>query len=70
MDLVEQMMPYAPVLERVVDLVNADGKLKYGDALAQAKRELGVEVPEDVERAIIVAAFKVSLNGFPTKVRA
>jgi hypothetical protein len=64
------MMPYAPVLERVVDLVTQDPTLKYGDALDQAMQALGVCVPQAVQDAILTAAFRISLTGFPTSVKA
>lgn len=64
------MRPYAPVLERVVNLVTANPKLKYGAALERAIRDLKIEVPEDVRDRILVVAFQVTANGFPTDVEA
>jgi hypothetical protein len=66
----EEMLPYAPVLERVIDLVMANPRLSYGAALEQASRDLAIEVPADVQAAILRSAFQISLQGFPTKVES
>jgi hypothetical protein len=66
----EVLMQYAPVLERVVNLVLKDAGLRYGDALNQAMRELDIAVPEAVQAAILRAALRISVNGFPTTVKA
>lgn len=67
---VEAMLTYAPILERVVDLVLKDKKLPYGDALNQAIQEQGIEVPAAVQNAILIAALKISVLGFPSEVES
>jgi len=64
------MQRYAPVLERVVDLVSKDPGLRYGDALDQAMRALDIAVPQAVQAAILTAAFRISVNGFPSTLKA
>lgn len=66
----DEMLPYAPVLERVVDLVTADSSMHFGTALEQAIQDLKIEVPDAVQQAILIAAFKVSVQGFPTRVES
>lgn len=68
--LVEEMKLYAPVLERVVDLVLKNKFLKYGDALESAIKELSIEVPEQVQEAILMAAVRISVSGFQTNFEA
>ncbi len=63
--LLEDARRFAPILERMVDIL-ADDNMTFGAALAQAARELGLEVPEHVEAALLTTAFKIfGGRGFP-----
>ena len=61
---------YAPVLERLVDLVTKDPGIRYGDALDQAMLELGISIPPAMQDTILMAAFRISIIGLPTTVEA
>jgi uncharacterized FAD-dependent dehydrogenase len=74
------MRPYAPVLERMIDLVTANKRMTMGEALSRAEVSCGFggeiampngvlarpSIPEEIRSAILVAAFKfVARGGFP-----
>ena len=56
---------YAPVLARMVELLGQDdlSQVKFGEALDQAAREYHLEVPADVQMALLRAAFKILATG-------
>lgn len=59
---------YAPVLGRMVELLGAEGsqQLTFGKALLRASTELRIAVPTYMNGPLIMAAFKVIVNGkFP-----
>lgn len=55
----EKALKYAPVLQRAVELLGSDEKLKFGAAIEQASTELGIPVPEDMVGPLMIAAFQV-----------
>lgn len=77
-------MPYAPVLERMVELLQRDERMKFGDALERAAVERGFggvivmpgavlvrpEIPEHVRQAMLTGAFKLVTGGFSSDVNA
>jgi hypothetical protein len=54
---------YAPILERMVTLLGADEKLKFGEALKRASSELSIDVPEHMEGPLLISAFRVIGSG-------
>lgn len=61
---------YGPLLQRAIEIVTADATVKIGAAINQAALQLGLNVPQDIQDAIAVCAFKIICNGLPTKVDA
>jgi hypothetical protein len=56
---------YAPVLQRMVELMGAPGsqQLTFGQAMSRASAELRLPVPSHMEEHLLVAAFKVISSG-------
>jgi hypothetical protein len=57
----DEAQTYAPVLQRVVEILGATGNenLTFGAALERASRELCVVVPRHVEMPLLCAALQV-----------
>jgi hypothetical protein len=60
--LLEDARKYAPVLERMVDILSKDN-MTFEAALQRAARELELEIPEHVQAPLIVTAFKIFAGG-------
>lgn len=62
---IDEARPYAPVLERMVELLGAKGfeKTMFGEALERASRETRIVVPEDMKGPLLMGAFEVIANG-------
>ena len=55
---------YAPVLERMIEILGAnDHGVTFGAAMDRASREKGLPVPPHMVEPIMVAAFSVIANG-------
>lgn len=64
MSVEEEAYKYAPVLERMVALLGAkDSGITFGQAMAQASSELGIQIPEHMVEPLLTAAFKVIAGG-------
>jgi hypothetical protein len=72
-EMIALCAPYGGILERVVDLMatGSGTDFTFGAALEQAKRELGFEtIPDNIEEAILRAAFRITCSGLPTNVES
>lgn len=54
---------YAPVLERMVELLGSNENMTFGDALDQAASELGITVPGEVLGVLLTSVFSVITCG-------
>lgn len=60
----EQAYVYAPILEKMIDIMAANDKITFKSAFETAKQITGIlEVPQHIENAIMTAAFKVISSG-------
>jgi|HubBroStandDraft_5_1064220.scaffolds.fasta_scaffold116736_2 hypothetical protein len=55
--------PYAPVLERMVELLGSSDTMTFDSAMSQASTELAVEIPEHMRGPLLISAFKVVAGG-------
>jgi len=67
----EDAHKYAPVLARMVEHVTSDDSIKFGAALDLAKKDLGMlDIPDEIQDALLIAAARIVWNGFETTVQA
>lgn len=64
-DLPPDAVKYAPVLERMVEIMGdpKSERVTFGDAMKRAAEELGIEVPEHMHEPLLVMAFRVISSG-------
>jgi hypothetical protein len=63
--------PFTPVFMRMVDKLFSDEMLPMGEALELARVEEGVaEIPQQVEDAMLRAAYRIVIHGLPSKIEA
>jgi hypothetical protein len=60
---VEEAKTYAPVLERMVEILGKKNRLTLGEALAIASNELRIVIPRDMEGPLQSAAFGIISTG-------
>lgn len=54
---------FAPVLERMVEIIGSEPHVKFGDALERAAWACGFSaIPADVEWALLRAAMKIAVH--------
>lgn len=58
MTVLDEARKYAPVLERMIDIL-AEDSMTFGAAMNQASRELGIKVPTHMEAPLLTLAFNV-----------
>jgi len=58
-------MTYAPVLQRMVEILGSSNErgTTFGAALEQASKEKGIPVPKHMYGPLLVSAFKVIATG-------
>jgi hypothetical protein len=61
--LSEDAKKYAPVLDRMIEILGSSNDITFGIALNRAASELGIEVPEHMHGPLLTSAFKVIAGG-------
>ena len=68
--LSKEMKEYGGVLQRADALLEADEGMKFGEAVRRAVEMADVEVPKKIQDQMLMALFRVTTGGFPSKVDA
>lgn len=62
--------PWADILQQAHNLCMGDPSVTIGESLRRSIEEADVEVPENIERAMVRALGKLLFRGFPSDIKA